>query len=355
MSPESRQAAAFFLPRISSYRLEPLGNGNVNDTWLLQTETAEKYVLQRLNSAVFPDPGLVQDNLQLLCQHLTSKRPDPLFTVLQLLSNPDGEYSYIDPQGEYWRLLSYIDNSETRNTVCRPAQAYSIGAGLGLFHQLIADLEPELLADPLPGFHITPRYLAQYDALLPDCDNQTGDCRDFIDQRRQLVLLLEDARQQGTVSQQVIHGDPKVANFLFSADGSQVISLIDLDTVKPGLLLHDLGDGFRSCCNPLGEEVRSPDDVVFEPTLFAAMLDGYCSTAADLLTDGDRQLLIDSIRLVSFELGLRFYTDHLQGDPYFKVQYPDHNLFRARIQFALVRSIENQYTALKNTLKKCRR
>jgi Ser/Thr protein kinase RdoA (MazF antagonist) len=346
VTPESRQAAAFFLPG-PSCSLEPLGNGNVNDTWLLQTEAGKKFVLQRLNPAVFSDPGLVQSNLQLVCQHLAEKRPAPPFTFLQLLSSPDGAFSYIDPSGGCWRLLSYIDNSQTLNSVCRPEQAYSVGAGLGRFHQLIADLEPASLADPLPGFHITPCYLEQYMALLPGCENQQPDCRGFIEQRQQLVFILEKARKQGIVSQQVIHGDPKIANFLFAANSSKVISLIDLDTVKPGLLLHDLGDGFRSCCNPLGEEVMAAEDVVFEPALFAAMLAGYCSTAASLLKDGDRQLLIDSIQLISFELGLRFYTDHLQGNPYFKVQYPNHNLFRARIQFALVRSIENQYTVLK--------
>ncbi len=357
MNRGSRQALAFFLPELHNWNLQPLGNGNVNDSWLVVTDTGEKFVLQRLNSAVFPEPGQVQANLQLISRHLKQQSGNPLlpknklvaadFRFLQLLSNPEGEYSYIDQQGDYWRLLSYIDNSRTLTSVSTPVQAQKVGAALGLFHQLIAGLEPASLVDHLPGFHITPAYLKQYDAVLPGSNSQANDCRDCIEIHRQDVGILEQARQQGTVQQQVIHGDPKIANFLFSRNGCEVVSLIDLDTVKPGLLLHDLGDCFRSCCNPLGEEVDSTDAVVFEPALFAAMLQGYCSTAGELLMAADKRLLVDSARLISFELGLRFYTDYLQGNPYFKVQYPDHNLFRARIQFALVRSIENQYTELK--------
>jgi len=309
----------------------------------------EKYVLQRLNPNVFPDPGLVQDNLCTVTRHLQTQlqQTDKDFIILRVLRNPEKVGSYIAPDGSWWRLLSYIDDSLALNTVSTAEQAREIGHGLGLFHQLTSSLPPSFLPDTLPGFHITPLYLKQYDALLPTAqDCAAADCLDFIDDRRQDVSLLENARKQGTVRQQVIHGDPKVANFLFSRDGSRVISLIDLDTVKPGLLLHDIGDCLRSCCNRSGEEVQTPGDVVFAPELFTAMLEGYFCYASNLLTVTDKRLIVDSVRLISFELGLRFYTDHLAGDRYFKVDYPGQNLFRARVQFALVRSIECQYTEL---------
>ncbi len=348
MTPETRKAVFFFLPGIEIKTLKPLGDGNVNDTWLVVSASSEKYVLQRLNPFVFPDPGLVQDNLCTVTRHLQDRlnQVDADFTVLQVISNIDKAHSYIDHEGACWRLLSYIDDTRTLNTVSTADQAREIGRTLGLFHQLTSSLPPSSLADPLPGFHNTPLYLERYDALLPTAQECAADCRDFIDERRQDVFLLEDAQKQGTVRQQVIHGDPKVANFLFSRDLSRVISLIDLDTVKPGLLLHDIGDCLRSCCNPSGEEVREPGDVVFNQDLFTAMLEGYFVNGSDLLTVIDKHLIVTSVRLISFELGLRFYSDHLAGNRYFKVKSPEQNLFRARVQFALVRSIESKYNEL---------
>ncbi len=346
-SSTSSEALSFFLPEEKIVSLEPLGNGNVNDSWLVATLTGNKYVLQRLNSEVFPDPGLVQNNLSLISRHLRNHPArDKGFLPVQLISNKDGLYSFIHPDG-WWRLLSYIE-SITLNVLRSPKQGRSIGRTLGLFHQFTSTLNPSSLGDPLPGFHVTPLYLAQYDrrkatAIVAGAD----DCRDFIEDRRSEVSLLEDARADGLLMQRVIHGDPKVANFLFSVDG-KVISLIDLDTVKPGLRLHDLGDCLRSCCNPLGEEVKEPDAVVFDQELFKAVLAGY--SELELLTELERELLVDSVRLISFELGLRFYSDHLSGNRYFKASRPGQNLFRARVQFALVRSIEAQKKELTETV-----
>jgi Ser/Thr protein kinase RdoA (MazF antagonist) len=349
------RAVSFFLPNVEISSLEPLGSGNVNDTWLVVSAAGDKYVLQRLNPKVFPDPGLVLDNLGKVTSHLQARldKTDADFTVLQLVSNPNGVLRYIDQAGALWRLLSYIDDSLSLDLVDTPEQAGEIGKALGLFHCLIASLPHSSLDDPLPGFHITPLYLKQYDDLLPAATNAASDCRDFINERRQDVSLLEDAHSQRAICQQVIHGDPKVANFLFSRDGNRVISLIDLDTVKPGQLLHDIGDCLRSCCNRQGEEVATAGDIVFDKELFAAMLTGYFSHAIDLLTDRDRELIVDSVRLISFELGLRFYSDHIDNNRYFKISRPGHNLFRARIQFALVRSIESQYTELMEIVERC--
>lgn len=341
-----RQAFAFFQPGEELAKLEPLGQGRINGTWLAVTKAGAQYVLQRLNPAVFPDPALVQANLCRVTDHLRARlAAESGFRVFHVLRGPAGQTAWIDSSGTWWRLLSYLDRTQTVESVSRPEQAWEIGAALGLFHCLLADLPP--LTDPLPGFHDTPLYLAHYDAILPTvCQPEAADCRDFINERRADAPLLEDGRRRGTVSVQNVHGDPKVGNFLLSADGNQAVSLVDLDTVRPGLLLHDLGDCLRSCCNPLGEEMRHLDEIVFDRELFAAVLAGYCSRAADLLKPGDRQLIVASTRLISLELGLRFYSDHLAGNPYFKADWPEQNLFRARVQFALVRSIERQAAEL---------
>ncbi len=342
------KAISFFLSGQETTSLESLGDGNVNDTWLVVTADGNKYVLQRLNPFVFPDPGLVQDNLCIITRHLQHrlKQVNRDFTVAEIIRNPEGAQSYTDNHGAWWRLLSYIDNTVALSTISTTEQAREIGHTLGLFHQLASSLPLSSLADPLPGFHNTPLYLKQYDALLETARQRAADCRDFIDERRQDVFLLEIARSQGTIRQQVIHGDPKVANFLFSSDLHRVISLIDFDTVKPGLLLHDIGDCLRSCCNISGEDREDPDNVIFDQDFFAAALAGYFATGSDLLSETDRDLLVHSVRLISFELGLRFYSDYLAGNRYFKVESPEQNLFRARVQFALVRSIESKYSEL---------
>ncbi|WP_417913041.1 phosphotransferase enzyme family protein [Candidatus Electronema sp. TJ] len=340
-------AFAFLRPNEELVSLVPLGSGRVNDTWLAVTAAGGKYVLQRLNPAVFPDPSLVQANLCRVTEHLRISLPaDNSFKVFEVFSSPAGLNSWTDSNGACWRLLSYLDGS-VLEVIENAEQAREIGTALGLFHQLLAALPPPPLADTLPGFHNTPLYLAEYETRLMDlCQPEAADCRDFIHQRRADIFLLEQARRRGEISVQPVHGDPKVGNFLFSHDRRQVISLLDLDTVKPGLILHDLGDCLRSCCNPLGEEIENLDQVVFRKDFFAAVLEGYFSRAAALLKPGDLRLIADSARLISLELGLRFYSDYLAGSRYFKAVRQEQNLFRARTQFALVRSLENQYTEL---------
>ncbi|MDU9050144.1 MAG: aminoglycoside phosphotransferase family protein [Candidatus Electrothrix sp. Rat3] len=350
MTAECGQAVSFFLPHEEVTSLEPLGGGIVNDTWRLTLQSGKKYILQRLNPSVFSDPIAVQDNLRKVTEHIHAQLPHPRnrdFTLFRPVSNPTGAISYQDSQGASWRLLTHIDQARSLHSISTPDQAEEIGAALGLFHQLLATLLPESLTDPLPGFHNTPRYLTQYERVLSAPHHpEAEDCRAFIAHHRQDVFFLEKARKQGKIGWQVIHADPKVANFLFSADAKSVISLIDLDTVRPGLLLHDIGDCLRSCCNPLGEEVDNPEDILFQADFFAATVKGYLITGADLLTPEDKRLLVNSVWLISFELGLRFYSDYLVNNCYFKVNYPEQNLFRARVQFALARSIEQQYDRL---------
>ena len=174
-------------------------------------------------------------------------------------------------------------------------------------------------------------------------------CRECIEENRDLVDLLERSRPQLTTT--VIHGDPKAANFLFDLDKRRAVSLIDLDTVMEGLLLHDLGDCLRSCCNPLGEEVDDPRDAVFDPERFAALLEGYAASAGELLAKADRELLVEATRLICFELGLRFFSDHLAGNRYFKIKRPNQNLHRAMIQFYLLRSMDNNRSRLEQLVK----
>jgi Ser/Thr protein kinase RdoA (MazF antagonist) len=238
-----------------------------------------------------------------------------------------------------------------------PAQAREVGYGLGRFHALLHDLPCDQLADTLEGFHITPGYLAAYHAL---CRQETADpereawAHHFVAQREGLAGVLERAKAAGALPLRPIHGDPKVNNVLLDADTGQAVALIDLDTVKPGLVHYDIGDGLRSACNPLGEETLTPEAVVFDLDLCAALLEGYGAAAHSILSPADHDYLYDAIRLLSFELGLRFFSDHLADNVYFHTARPGHNLDRALVQFHLTASIEAQEREIRSLLAQLR-
>jgi len=227
-----------------------------------------------------------------------------------------------------------------------------------MFHNLLSDLPPERLADTLKGFHITPCYLRHYDEVLAkhsgSRSTEVNYCLQFVEKRSGPAHVLENAKAQGRLLLRPIHGDPKVNNIMMDIITGQAISIVDLDTVKPGLVHYDIGDCLRSGCNPMGEETEKLEEVRFDLDLCQAILKGYLSMARAFLTADDFDYLYDSIRLIAFELGLRFFTDYLQGDVYFRVRRPGHNLARALVQFRLTESIESQATAIRSIIRDLR-
>jgi Ser/Thr protein kinase RdoA (MazF antagonist) len=328
----------------------PLGNGNVNDTYRVETSSGDSYVLQRLNTSVFSRPELVMANLEVLSRHCQAKgemagcqlpSPVPLRSGGSLLREPDGSA---------WRLVSFIADACSVDVLENGAQAEQIGRALGRFHALVHDLPGEQLHDTLEGFHVTPRYLAHYHQVLAQAQ-QTGrpapcpesdHCQRFVEERLALVPVLEQALASGRLQQRPIHGDPKVNNVMLCQRTGQAVALVDLDTVKPGLLHTDIGDCLRSACNPAGEETTDLEAVRFDLELAEALVGGYLAEARGCLSQADLDHLYDAIRLLPFELGLRFFTDHLAGNVYFKASHPRHNLDRALVQFRLTESIEAQ-------------
>ena len=219
-----------------------------------------------------------------------------------------------------------------------------------MFHKLIENLPANKLADTLEGFHLTPGYLRHYQEVLNTTkvklSPEINYCQKFISDRPDLPHVLESAKTSGKLRLRTIHGDPKINNIMIDCSTNQAVAMIDLDTVKPGLIHYDIGDCLRSGCNPLGEETLDWEKVIFEPELAKAILRGYLSVARDFLTELDYKYIYDSIRLLAFELGLRFFTDYLEGNVYFGANSPQHNLHRALVQFKLTESIEGQTKAI---------
>ncbi len=358
-SPERLQSiASQFSGSGTVTSVNSFGSGNINDTFLVNVNGGQfqRFVLQRINTQVFRQPDLVMQNMRIFSEHVQSNiaqgfHPDRRWEVPHVLCARDGSNSYIEDE-LFWRSISFIEGSQTFDTVQSLEHAGEAGFGLGLFHRSVADLCTDKLADTLPGFHITPSYLqeflvAQETKILPKSPEVTH-CLKFITDRQVWATVLEDAKAAGELPLRTIHGDPKINNFLIDNTTSHCISLIDLDTVKPGLVHYDLGDCLRSGCNPLGEETADWQAVHFEPELGQAMLQGYLESANAFLIDRDYNYIYDCMRLLAFELGIRFFTDYLNGNIYFKTQYPEHNLARALVQFRLAESIESQ----ENTINK---
>lgn len=324
-----------------------LGAGNINDTWLVRGGDVS-LVLQRLNRHVFPRPELVMANLATISLHLQGKvnSCDQRWENSILLSTRAGAPFHTDSRGDIWRAVTYIDRTTTHQIIATAAQAGQVGWALGHFHLLLADLPARELHETLPGFHILPCYLDHFDRVMQGMTISVNPdlrfCLDFVAARRRDADLLERARQQGKVRVQTIHGDPKAGNVLFDLATDRAVSLIDLDTVGPGLIHYDIGDCLRSCCNVAGEAAADLSRVEFDLDLCRETLTGYFCGAGNILTDQDRALMYPAVRLISFELGLRFLTDYLAGNCYFKVLHAEENLQRALVQFHLVLSIERR-------------
>ena len=334
-----------YTDRITS--ITALGNGLINDTYWVVSDSAT-LVLQRINSHVFPNPRQIMANLQQLTRHISQKSPEAVKLKIPALLQTNAQQDYFqDTRGQYWRALEFIENTQSLEALTSLQQAQQVGFALGHFHCLVSDLNIDGLFDTLPGFHIAPSYMADYQRVLNanngEFTNLSEFCRAYIAQHEHWVSVLEDAKHQGELTLRVIHGDPKLNNFLFDKDSQQIVSLIDLDTIKPGLVHYDIGDCLRSACHQ-----SSTNEFSLE--ICQVILESYLAEVKSFFSGADYAYLFAAIRLIPFELGMRFYTDYLAGNQYFKVTDPAQNLHRAVAQFKLSASISRQEAAIQTII-----
>ena len=334
-------------------KAERFGSGLINDTYLCEFReggAVRKYVLQRINATVFKHPEQVMENVEIVSAHIVNRLraqgvEDPSAVTPALIHTRSGRSFHRDGSGAFWRMFHFIESGAVFDTVLDAEHAYEIGRGLGRFQALVSDLPPDSLHDTLPGFHHTSLYLQQFDdALRADAEKRSSEVQAevlFLSRRRSLAPLLTSLMDSKQIPVRVVHNDPKVNNVMIHATTRKALCMLDLDTVKPGTVLFDFGDCVRSAANPAGEDAEDLDKVGIDLPLFEAITRGYLSEAGSFLLPKELEMLPASVKVITFELGLRFLADYLRGDTYFKIKYPAHNLHRSRVQFRLLESIES--------------
>ncbi|MCX6243551.1 MAG: aminoglycoside phosphotransferase family protein [Bacteroidetes bacterium] len=337
-----------------------IGSGHINDTFRITTaDPRQSYVLQRINSSIFKNiPGLMR-NIGIVTRHLEKKilSGDPnagSFSVLRLIPAIDGELYFHDPAGEYWRLYNFIEGSRSYDIVESPELAREGGRAFGLFQYLTSDIPAEELAETIPHFHDLEKRLRRFhDTVQEDPVKRAREVQkeiEFIEERASGMMLIRELGSLGKIPLRVTHNDTKFNNILFS-DDNRAMGIVDLDTVMPGYILYDFGDAIRTGANPAAEDEKDLSKIHIDLELFDAYAKGYLETAGHFLNPIEISHLAFSARFMTYIIGLRFFTDHIDGDRYYKITFPGHNLQRARAQFKLLESMEENAGKMEEIVK----
>ncbi len=330
----------------------PYGSGHINDTYAVRYEnggTLTRIIVQRVNHTIFKNVPLLMDNIQRVTDHVRSKLEnrsghDSFRETLTVIPTRDGASFYLDPDGNYWRAYIFIEGARTYDTLTDKRQAYEAAKAFGNFQKQLLDIPGPRLFETIPGFHHTPKRLQSLEtAIVADACNRAAAAAaeiDFALARRDMVPVLVDLLEKGEIPERVTHNDTKINNVMLDDATGAGICVIDLDTVMPGLVLYDFGDEIRTSTFLGGEDDRNPQNIKFELPMFDALARGYLETSGEFLVSKEREFLAFSGQLITFEIGIRFLTDYLQGDTYFKTHRAGHNLERARVQFERVRQLE---------------
>jgi len=333
----------------------PYGSGHINDSYCAVFDRGgrrERFLLQRVNTRIFDDPAALMENIERVTSHLAGKagRADGSRRVLTLARTRDGQAWLMDADGDVWRMYRFIEGARSFDVVESGPQAYEAARAFGEFQRMLADLPLPRLHETLPDFHSTPKRLEAL-KLAIEADGMGRNeeaAREiaFALEREGVTRLLVGAG----LPERVTHNDTKISNVLLDERTGKGICVIDLETVMPGLAAFDFGDMVRTMTCPAAEDERDLSKVRMEMGMFEAVAGGYLSVAAGFLTDAERRSLSEAGRVITLEQGIRFLTDYLEGDRYFKVHRAGQNLDRARAQFRLVEQLEEQAEAMERVL-----
>ncbi len=353
-----KQIAATFVLEGTVTGVDQLGEGFINDTFVVKTDTGNQYILQRKNKNIFKNIPAMMDNIQKVTAHIKKKLvkdgKDPMREALTVVPAKDGKWYHIDAQGDYWAVCVLIPGSVTYQAATTPGLAYAGGKGIGLFQNQLSDFK-EPLTDILPGFHNIRFRFEQWDvSLAADKAGRKKNLAEeisWVESRRKEMLDFWKLVETGVIPTRVTHNDTKISNILFDEKG-EVLCVIDLDTVLSSTVLNDYGDAMRSYTNTGKEDDENLDNVSMSLPIFEAYTNGYLSEAKKFLSDSEKEYLAFSAKYITYEQVLRFLMDYIDGDTYYKIKSPEHNLQRTRAQYKLLQSMEAQYDKMKEIVRK---
>ena len=327
--------------------IEPYGNGHINDTYLV---TTQKFILQRINTSIFSNPDELMENIENVTAYLRkliiAAGGNPDRETLTVIPTKDGKKCYKLDDRNVFRVYKFIMNTKSIENSKTPEDLFEAGVGFGHFQKMLADFPVNKLHETIKDFHHTPKRI---EALREAIRNDVAERAEGV--QREIAFALDNASwagavvkgiENGSIPIRVTHNDTKINNILFDEDTGRAVCVIDLDTVMPGSMLYDFGDALRMGGSTAAEDETDLEKVWFNVDAFESFAKGYLSEMKTALTKTEMKLLPLSVKLLTYECGVRFLTDYLNGDTYFKIHREHHNLDRARNQFKLVADIANK-------------
>lgn len=349
--------AAQFALKGTATEIKPLGEGFINDTLFICVDGQKEpsYILQRKNHIVFPDVPAMMQNIKMVTEHIKAKVKDPLRETLTIVPTKDGALYYKDEDGNFWAVTLFIGGSMSYVKADTPEMAFQGGLGLGQFHKLVSDFT-EPLTEIIKGFHNIRWRFQQWDEVIAkDPVGRVSKLKEeigWIESRRTQMLDFWSKFENGIIPTRVTHNDTKISNFLFNASDGTLLCAIDLDTLMSSTMLNDTGDALRSYTNTGDEDDQNLDNVSMSIDMFTAYMKGYLSMMGKELVESEIENLAFSGIYITFEQVLRFLMDYIDGDNYYKIKYPEHNLVRTKAQYRLLTSMEAQLTEMNEIVRK---
>lgn len=338
----------------------PYGEGHINDTYHITLLDGTQYILQGINTQIFKQPQDVMNNIALVTDYLhkaiAAQNGDPYRETMTLIPAKNSEKYIRTENGNVFRMFCFIDRAVCYQSIENPRIFYQAAKAFGKFQKMLADFPAEQLKDTIENFHDTYNYFKKFEQAVKEdrmgrCDEVTDEIQ-FVLNRINDMQVVSNAIANNKIPLRVTHNDTKLNNVMFDKDTNQAICVIDLDTVMPGSLLADFGDAIRFGANTAAEDETDLSKVSLDLELFEAFTKGFLKELADSITPKELELLAFSAKLLTLECGIRFLTDYLVGDTYFKIKKPKHNLYRARTQLKLVEDIEKKLPLMNQIVQK---
>lgn len=359
---EIEAIAAQFATRGTIGNIKAHGGGHINDSFRLvnSEQSAPDYLLQRVNHHVFKDVPLLMQNMVLVTDHVAAKiredYPDDVERrSLTIIPGKNGQSFFKDPEGNFWRVLRFIENHLVFDSTTDPAIAYQGARTFGAFTTMLNDLSPENVGTVIPDFHnMKWRFTQLEESIRKDSAGRLKVVKEeieYVESRAKMMLTIHELGESGKIPLRVTHNDTKISNVLFDTD-RKGLCVIDLDTIQPGYVTSDFGDGIRTLTNTGEEDDENLDRVTMDLDLYEAFASGFLDSTRDILQDAEKEALLYAGLLFPYMQAVRFLIDYLDGDTYYKVKHPEHNLVRTRAQLKLTKDGEAKMEKLKDILKK---